>query len=203
MGGLAVSITELPTTSSTESVNVRLFTIADVDAMPTSLPSGDVDYELHEGRLIVVSPPGRRHGSVQARIGALLMKAENAGLGEAFVEVGIVLDRGPDSLVGADAAFVSQARCPVRDSKEGYLETIPDLVVEIRSKDNTMAELKRKADLYLKAGVRVVWLIDPFARNVLIYRGTSEPITLKEDAVITDPDILPGHELCLADLLKD
>jgi Uma2 family endonuclease len=198
-----MSISELPPIAETTADVVRLFTIADVDALPTSLPSGDVDYELHEGRLIVVSPPGKRHGKVQMRIGALFDAAENAGLGEGFVETGVVLGRDPDSLVGADAAFVSKAHCPARDSREGYLETIPDLVVEIRSRDNTMAELKRKAALYLNAGVRVVWLIDPFARNAIIYRGTSEPVTLKEDAALGDSEILPGHERRLADLLKD
>jgi Uma2 family endonuclease len=198
-----MSISELPAVADAPVELIRLFTIADVEALPTSLPSGDVDYELHEGRIIVVSPPGRRHGSVTARVGAILMNAEDAGLGQGFVEVGVVLGRDPDSLVGADAAFVSKARCPTRESREGYLETIPDLVVEVRSKDNTMAELKRKAALYLKAGVRVVWLIDPFARNALIYRGTSEPVTLTEDAVLGDPEILPGHDRRLADLLKD
>ncbi len=198
-----MSISELPTIAEATADVVRLFTIADVEALPTSLPSGDVDYELHEGRIIVVSPPGRRHGSVQARVSAFLLKAEEAGLGEAFAEVGIVLGRDPDSLVGADAAFVSRDRFPIRESREGYLETIPDIAVEVRSRDNTIAELKRKATLYIKAGVRVVWLIDSFAKNALIYRGAAEPVTLNEDAMLTDPHILPRHERRLADLLKD
>ncbi len=198
-----MSISEIPRNAETDADVARLFTIADVEALPTSLPSGDVDYELHEGRLIFVSPPGRRHGTVQGRVSALLVEAENAGLGLQFADTGIVLGRGPDSLFGCDAAFVVRSRFPIEETREGYLRTIPDLVVEVRSKDNTMAELKRKATLYIKAGVRVVWLIDPFAKNALIYRGAAEPVTLKEDAVLTDPDILPGHERRLADLLKD
>ena len=40
---------------------------------------------------------------------------------------------------------------PQKLSSEGYLETIPDLVAEVRSKNDTMAELERKAGEYLAA----------------------------------------------------
>ena len=95
----------------------RILTIADVACLPTRLPSGEVDYELDNGRLVIVSPPGRRHGSVQCRISAFLVGAEDAGLGEAFTEIGIVLWRDPDRLVGADAACVVRNRCPVRETR--------------------------------------------------------------------------------------
>lgn len=36
----------------------RLFTVADVAAMPTSLPTGDVRYELDDGELVTTPPPG-------------------------------------------------------------------------------------------------------------------------------------------------
>jgi len=40
----------------------RLLTVADLDVMPHSLPSGDVKYELVRGRLILMSPADDRHG---------------------------------------------------------------------------------------------------------------------------------------------
>ena len=193
----------LPPTTDTPVASARLFTIADVQTLPTTLPSGDVDYELDNGRLVIVSPPGRKHSKAQTRISAFLSCAEVAGLGEAFTEIGIVLWRDPDRLVGADAAFVAQDRCPPRETREGYLETIPTLIVEIRSKDDTVAELKRKANDYLKAGVTIVWLIDPIASNATLFRAKSEPVVLAHDGLLGEPDILPGHELRLADLLKD
>jgi Uma2 family endonuclease len=198
-----MSTLELPSTTGAEAANGRLFTIADVQKLPTSLPSGDVDYELDNGRLVIVSPPGRKHSKAQNRISAFLSRAEDAGLGEAFTEIGIVLWRDPDRLVGADAAFVARDKCPPRETQEGYLETIPDLVVEIRSKDDTVAELKRKANDYVKAGVTIVWLVDPIASNATVFRAKSEPVVLAHDGVLAEPDILPGFELRLADLFKD
>jgi Uma2 family endonuclease len=180
----------------------RILTIADVECLPTRLPSGEVDYELDNGRLVIVSPPGRKHGSVQSHVVAFLVSAEEAGLGEAFTEIGIVLWRDPDRLVGADAAFVVRDRCPVRETREGYLETIPDLIVEIRSKDDTVAELNRKAADYLQAGVRVVWLIDPIVNNAIVHRTDQPPQTVPGDGVLADRDILGERELRLEKVLK-
>ena len=198
-----MSTLERPLTTGTPAASGRLFTIDDVQKLPPSLPSGDVDYELDNGRLIIVSPPGRMHSKIQTRISVFLSRAEEAGLGEAFTEIGIVLWRDPDRLVGADAAFVARNKCPPRETQEGYLETIPNLVVEIRSKDDTVAELKRKANDYLKAGVTIVWLIDPIANNATVLRAKCEPVVLAHDGLLGEPDILPGYELRLADLLKD
>ena len=38
---------------------------------------------------------------------------------------------------------------PIRESREGYLETIPELVVEIRSKNDSSAEINQKIAEYL------------------------------------------------------
>jgi Uma2 family endonuclease len=199
---MTMSIADTTHTPASEVATGRLFTIADVECLPKSLPSGDVDYELNNGRLIVVSPPGRRHSKVHNRISAFLSQVEEAGLGEAFTEVGVVLWRDPDRLVDADAAFVSRDRCPVRETKEGYLETVPDLAVEIRSKDDTLTEFKEKAADYLKAGVAVVWVIDPIARNASIYRPNQPPTIVAEDGVLAEPTILGQHMLHLAKLLR-
>ena len=188
-----MSTTDLSAVPITHVATGRLLTIADVEELPTRLPSGDVDYELNDGRLVIVSPPGRQHSKVQTRISVLLARAEDDGLGEAFTEVGIVLWRSPDRLVGADAAFVTSGRRPVRETKEGYLETIPDLVVEIRSKDDTVAELKDKAADYLKAGVQVVWLVDPINRNATVYEGTATQTRLDENAILSKADLLGQH----------
>jgi hypothetical protein len=55
---------------------------------------------------------------------------------------------------------------PIRRTPEGYLETIPELVVEVRSKNDTLAALEHRAQDYLLAGAAVVWVVDPISRNV-------------------------------------
>ena len=181
----------------------RLLTCADVIALPESLPTGDVRYELDNGRLVILAPPGDLHGAIQLNIGyELKRQGELAGHGKARTEVGIVLWRDPDRLVGADVAFVAKSSLPLKVTNEGYLETIPDLIVEIRSRNDTLAELMAKARDYLTAGVRIVWLVDPPSRAVLAYHGQSEPQQLGENDALDAGDVIPGFRLTVSDILQ-
>jgi Uma2 family endonuclease len=65
-----------------------------------------------------------------------------------------------------DAAFILSASLPVRRTPESYLETIPELMVEIRSKNDTMPEVAAKNEEYFRSGVQVVWVIDPDTHTV-------------------------------------
>jgi Uma2 family endonuclease len=182
----------------------RLFTAADLAAMPTRVPSGDVSFELHHGRLVALSPPGATHGHLQNCIGtALGVQGEQKGLGRAYGEVAIVLERKPDHIVGADNAFIASRSLPARESPEGYLETIPELVVEIRSKNDTAKEIATKVSDYIKAGVLVVWVADSEVACVMEHRPNNQPkVYHKTDSLACD-DIIPGFRLTLAELFKD
>jgi Uma2 family endonuclease len=181
---------------------VRLLTAADVAVLPRSLPTGDVDYELHDGRLVVMAPPGEGHGRRQARFARYLVtEGEERGHGQAYAEVGVLLRRNPDHLLGADAAFVSSAQLPVRTSPEGYLLTIPELIVEVRSKNNTQPEIDEKVDDYLKAGASVVWVADPDARSITVYEPKKAPVTFNATDTLTAPAVIPGFAVVVGDLL--
>jgi Uma2 family endonuclease len=183
---------------------VRLFTAADLAAMPERLPSGDVSFELHHGRLVAMSPPGAIHGSFQNRIGtALSMQGEMKGHGKAYTEVGIVLARKPDHIVGADAAFIANRSLPAREAPEGYLETIPELVVEVRSKNDTNAEIAEKVADYLQAGSALVWVLDPTPETIAEHRPNSPPKTFTKAESLTCDGIIPGFRLSVAELFRE
>src|SRR5262245_15219561 len=117
-----------------EGITPKLFTITDLGCLPSEVPSGPVRYELHHGRLLTMTPPAMDHCKRQLRISAQLwLQGEEKGYGEAGGEVGVILGRDPDVLYGPDAIFICKDRLPYKKSKEGYLETIPHLIVEVRS----------------------------------------------------------------------
>jgi Uma2 family endonuclease len=179
----------------------RLLTIADVAVFPSDLPTGDVKYELDDGRLVIMAPPGDMHASGQARIVTeLVIQAERAGHGIARGDVGVILRRNPDRLVGPDAVFIANRSLPLRLSPEGYLETIPDLVVEVRSKNDTQPRIDRKVNEYLNAGVIAVWVLDPDARTVTIYRQGEQAQRLSAGDILTAPDVIPGFQVAVAAL---
>jgi Uma2 family endonuclease len=183
----------------------KLLTAADLAVLPSELPSGTVRYELHHGVLVTMPPPGDIHGAVESNLSYHLKgQGERRGLGKArSSDVGIVLARNPDHVDGADAVFITNARLPIRRTPEGYLETIPELIVEVRSKNDTLAALERKAQDYLQAGAVVVWVVDPINRIVVEYRQGVTSRTYAEDETLTVPDLIPGFAVVVRDVLQE
>jgi Uma2 family endonuclease len=120
----------------------------------------------------------------------LQCECEFKGLGETCGEVGVVLSRAPDRVVGADAAFVLKESLPIRRSREDYLITIPE-IIEVRSKNDWMPELHSKCEQYLAAGSVLVWVLDPGKKTVTEHRHDATPVTWNADDVLTC-DLLPG-----------
>jgi Uma2 family endonuclease len=174
----------------------KLFTVADLAVLPSGLPSGAVRYELDNGRLITLPPPGYSHGDIQGNLTtALKMQGQYRSLGKAVCEVGVILWRNPDRVVGPDAVFIANASLPVRLSSEGYLETIPDLVVEVRSPNDTAPEVQCKVEDYLIAGVKVVWVADPGPRTVTEFRKDMSSLIYPEEDTLTAEEVIPGFQL--------
>ena len=177
----------------------RLFTAADLAAMPTSLPSGDVRYELDDGVLVVMPPPGDIHSEKQSATTVVMAtQAQAKGLGRVRVEVGIVLRRNPDRVVGADAAFLTTDQLPAKRTKEGYLESIPKLVVEVKSKNDTWPEIESKVAEYLAAGVELVWVLDDDQPTITAYTIGQPPQVFAATDLLTAP-FLPGFAVPVAE----
>lgn len=184
------------------NLSPRLLTVADLAVLPSELPSGPVLYELDNGRLVLLPAHTDTHGAVECNVAAeMKLQGEWRGLGKARCGgVGVVLWRNPDRVVGADAVFIAAASLSIRHSLEGYLETIPDLVVEVRSKNDTDAEVRRKVNDYLAVGVRVVWVPDPAAQTVTVYRPGQQPQVLTPADALTVDDVIPGFRMPVTDV---
>jgi Uma2 family endonuclease len=170
------------------------FTVAELVDMPADLPTGPVQYELYDGRLMARPPRGDVYYSVNLSFpGALLFDAEQRGLGVARCgEVRLILWRQPDRVVLADAVFFANRSLPLRTSHEGCLETVPDLVVEIMSKNDELAYMKTKVEDYLIAGAQLVWVADPTDQTVTAFRQQAEPKIFSESDLLKADGVLPG-----------
>lgn len=106
---------------------------------------------------------GYVHGSVAANLGAAShAHVVTHNLGRVFAaETGFVLSRAPDTVRAADVSFISSARLP-NPPPRGFAELAPVLVVEVLSPDDYLPEVREKVTDWLKAGSRLVWMIDPF-----------------------------------------
>jgi Uma2 family endonuclease len=92
---------------------------------------------------------------------------------------------------------------PVRRTKEGYLETIPEIVVEVRSKNDTGPYVERKVADYLHAGVRMVLVPDPATKTIVAFEPNGVTRTFSENDDLTLGNLLPDFRASVAELFTD
>lgn len=97
--------------------------------------------------------------------------------------------------------FLTSDQLPVRRSPQGYLETIPKIVVEIRRKNNTIREMHDNLAEFLAAGVVEAWLIDPGREVVETDTATGVRSFGIGDAVVSA--VLPEFAATVGDLLAE
>jgi Uma2 family endonuclease len=83
-------------------------------------------------------------------------------------------DESDDTVVQPDVMIICDKN---KIGKEGC-HGAPDFVAEILSPSNTAIEMERKFDLYLEAGVREYWVIDPEHKGLKTY-------TFKDNQIFT------------------
>jgi Uma2 family endonuclease len=91
-----------------------------------------------------------------------------------------------------DLSFIRFGRLPGGEIPGGHIPVAPDLAVEVISPNDLDYETDQKVDDYLEAGVRLVWVINPESRTVLIYRANGSINGLREPDELTGEDVLPG-----------
>jgi Uma2 family endonuclease len=74
---------------------------------------------------------------------------------------------------------------------------VPDLAVEVLSESNTRAEMARKRDEYFRAGVKLVWEIEPGTRSATVYTGPSAATPVPANGVLDGDPVMPGFRLSL------
>jgi Uma2 family endonuclease len=158
--------------------------------------------ELIKGELRTMAPAGFEHGAVITNLAFLLaghVKAKNLGL-VLGAETGFVLSRNPDTVRGADIAFVSIARVPAGARPPGYFPGAPDLAVEVVSPGDTLSEVEDKVDDYLSAGTRLVWVVNPRRKTVTVHRPQAPPRLLGEADTLTGEDVVPDFRCGVAEI---
>lgn len=157
--------------------------------------------ELVRGELRRMTGPGKWHGVVTMRLALRLGTfVESHGRGMTFAaETGFLLARDPDTVLGPDVSFVCTERLGDITGK-GHFQGAPDLVAEVVSPGQSFTEVQEKVFLWLDHGVRVVWVVDPRARSVTVYRDRGEVRVLTERDELRGEDVLPGFGVAVAEL---
>lgn len=164
---------------------------------------GDRRCELVDGEVIDQAPVGHPHGTVQGDlITELNLYLRTHEIGRAMVEVGFVLARDPDVVRAPDVALILNDQIEAL-GPSGFADFAPALAVEVVSPSDSFTAVSDKAYEYLRAGTRLVWVVDPKSRRVFVFSSSSEPVqVLCTESVLTGGELLPGFEVPLSRLFR-
>jgi Uma2 family endonuclease len=175
----------------------QLLTAEDLWRMPNNQRR-----ELVNGELRTMAPAGFEHGAVITNVAFLLarhVKAQRLGV-VLGAETGFILARNPDTVRGADVAFVSTASLPQGPLPTSFFPGAPDLAVEVVSPSDTMVDVENKVDDYLAAGTRLVWVVNPRHKTVTAHRPQTPPQVLGQADTLTGMDVVPGFSCSVSEI---
>lgn len=154
----------MATTTDTASLIAELYTV-------------DGKAEIVGGEIVRMSPAGRRHGRVSARIMVRLLPMEQRLGGCAYGDnVGFLVDLPERTSFSPDVAFCLGP--PPEEDDLDFAHGAPEFAVEIRSKSDygptAEREMADKRADYFAAGTLVVWDVDLKGEEIIrVYRATS------------------------------
>ena len=162
----------------------------------------DIRCELINGEIVVMDAPSFDHQRILMELSRQLA---NFLVGKKCVIVPAPFDvcifgKGdddttvvqPDIVVICDKAILDKKRC----------NGAPDFVIEILSPSNAKYDRQRKLNIYINAGVRECWIVDPESKNISVYIHDKEQISLGyyENDDIIPVYVLEGCEISLKDV---
>jgi Uma2 family endonuclease len=161
------------------------------------LPDNGQPTELIRGRIVTMNMPAPRHGYYCNNIGRFLANfVEEQDRGRVMSnDSGVVTERGPDTVRGADVAFYSYTILPKGPLPEGYLDVVPEVIFEVRSPSDRWKEILAKVAEYLNAGVLVVCVLDPQTETLTVYQPDELPRVLTADEELVLPKPLDGFRI--------
>ena len=126
--------------------------------------------ELVRGELRMAPLAGGWHGIVVGNVFGLLWRHVDAnGLGLCFTEsTGFELPNLFHTVRAPDVAFVAAERLAPGTITAKFIPLAPDLAIEVLSPSTRQSELDEKLSDYRKAGVALVWVLDPKRRGMTV-----------------------------------
>ena len=146
--------------------------------------------ELVRGRIVPLPQPNRRQGQICNKAGRILGNyAEEHDLGHVLSnDAGVITERDPDTVRGADVAFYSFDRLPRGPLPASYGPEVPELIIEVRSPSERWPRVLAKVAEYLEAGVSFVVVLDDERRSTHVFGvdGTNRMLGPDDELTLTE-----------------
>lgn len=99
-----------------------------------------------------------------------------------------------------DLAFVSYLKLPASQRIGAYCKVAPDLAVEVLSPNDEAQEIGERVQDYLGAGSQLVWVVDEFLRQVIVYSPAARPQVYGLNDELNAEPVLPGFRCQVSEI---
>ncbi|MGI6286130.1 Uma2 family endonuclease [Neomoorella humiferrea] len=139
------------------------YTYEDYARLPEGTP-----FQLIGGKLIMTPAPGTYHQIILMRlIEKLLFFLAGKDLGILFTApVDVFLEE--KETYQPDIIFIAKDRMHIIETTK--IKGAPDLVIEILSPSTGYYDLKKKARVYARCGVKEYWIVDPEDKSIEVFQ---------------------------------
>jgi Uma2 family endonuclease len=155
------------------------------------------------GQIIIMSPTtyltGKRNNEILFQLNSWNKKNKLGSTVDS--DTGFYLPNG--AMRNPDAAWVSTENLEKipKSELDSFPRLCPDFIVELKSKSDSIQELKGKMKEWMDNGCRLGWLIDVDEEIVYVYEKGKEPREHKNfDLPLSGNPVLAGFELILSEL---
>jgi Uma2 family endonuclease len=159
--------------------------------------------ELVDGKVIVIPRPTEDHSILCLRIAALIQEfAEPRKLGLVSCnDSATILNQ--HNVREPNVAFYSISQVPPMYVGFYYFEVVPELIVVVISPSDSASYVHEKVVQFLKAGVRLIWVLYPMDRDVVVYHSLDRVQHLTEKHTLDGGSVLPGFSCRIAELFGE
>jgi Uma2 family endonuclease len=145
---------------------------------------GPVYHELRHGELVPVTRPKLKHSLIQGHLCDYLKRISPLG---SYTQIEIAFrPLAEHELWVADVAHLSAARFQQADPEDNF-HGAPDMVIEVLSPSNTVAEMYDREKLCLENGAKEFWVVDPDRSQVKVSTPDGKTLTWREGQEIPLP----------------
>ena len=174
------------------TIETQLVTIAEFEAFIAKPENAGRHFELINGEIVEDIPTLMHAAIVMAIAFQLRLFINGKTLGWVLPEARYKIPGDDHNTLIPDLSFVSKARGTLTTT--GAADFLPDLAIEVQSPGQSDQDLIDKGHLYLKHGVRLVWLVYPKNQLVEVLLPDDRKLYSGQQ-VFTGEDVLPGFEM--------
>ena len=150
----------------------KSYTVDDIYALPDGKRA-----ELIDGNLYMIAPPSTRHQLIMNDINIAIYNYIKSKGGKCkvipapfavFMEnaEGNIKDVEPDISIICDPDKLNDKGC----------NGAPDWIIEIVSPSSRKMDYITKTNLYMNAGVKEYWIVDPMREIVMVYKASEDAV---------------------------